>query len=74
MPPTVETLLQTVGNVDQLLILTHNNPDPDALAATVAFQHLLAQKAGLTAEQNLNSFSLSQLETYFENKKRGTLK
>lgn len=50
MPPTVETLLQAVGNVDKLLILTHNNPDPDALAAAVVFQHLLALKAGLSCQ------------------------
>jgi nanoRNase/pAp phosphatase (c-di-AMP/oligoRNAs hydrolase) len=50
MPPILEKLLQTVEDADQLLILTHNNPDPDALAAAVAFQHLLALKAGLSCQ------------------------
>jgi nanoRNase/pAp phosphatase (c-di-AMP/oligoRNAs hydrolase) len=50
MPSTIETLLQTVGNIGQLLILTHNNPDPDALAASVAFQHLLTLETGLSCQ------------------------
>jgi nanoRNase/pAp phosphatase (c-di-AMP/oligoRNAs hydrolase) len=44
----LERLLGAVGEADQVLILPHNNPDPDAIASAVALQHLLAEKLGVT--------------------------
>lgn len=38
-------LLAAVAGIDTLAILTHNNPDPDAIASAVALQHLLAEQA-----------------------------
>jgi nanoRNase/pAp phosphatase (c-di-AMP/oligoRNAs hydrolase) len=36
--------LRTVGPHGQVLILPHNDPDPDAIASAVALRHLLAQR------------------------------
>lgn len=41
----LQTLLQVVDNIENLLILPHNNPDPDALASAAGLQYLLAQKS-----------------------------
>jgi nanoRNase/pAp phosphatase (c-di-AMP/oligoRNAs hydrolase) len=40
-------LLAAVRDTDSLLILTHNNPDPDAIASAVALNFLLANKLGV---------------------------
>ncbi|UCC88192.1 MAG: DHH family phosphoesterase [Anaerolineales bacterium] len=45
----VEKLLEAVGDASQVLILPHNNPDPDAIAAAVALRYLLTEKLGLEA-------------------------
>ena len=45
MQQKLQTLLQIAGNIENLLILPHNNPDPDALASAAALQYLLAQKS-----------------------------
>ena len=45
MQQKLQTLLQIVSNVENLLILPHNNPDPDALASAAALQYLLTQKS-----------------------------
>ena len=42
-------LLETVGDADGLLILPHNNPDPDAIASALALQHLLKEKLGVNS-------------------------
>jgi nanoRNase/pAp phosphatase (c-di-AMP/oligoRNAs hydrolase) len=42
-PESVERLCQAAAGVDSLLILTHNNPDPDAVASAVALRELLLQ-------------------------------
>jgi nanoRNase/pAp phosphatase (c-di-AMP/oligoRNAs hydrolase) len=39
----VESLLQVVEPHEQVLILPHNDPDPDAIASAVALRHLLAE-------------------------------
>ena len=44
-----DLLLETVRGLDHLLILPHNDPDPDAIASAVALRYLLAETAGLTA-------------------------
>ena len=43
----LELLLETAGSLDNLLILPHNDPDPDAIAGAVALRYLLAQTLGL---------------------------
>lgn len=39
----LEQLLNAAGAADNILILTHNDPDPDAIASAVALQYLLAE-------------------------------
>lgn len=43
-------LLKVCRRKSPLLILTHNHPDPDALASAWALQYLLEQKAGVTSK------------------------
>ena len=43
----LEQLFKTLDGAQSLLILTHNDPDPDAIASAVALRHLLAQR-GIT--------------------------
>ena len=38
---------QAIGDSDRVLILPHNDPDPDAIASAVALRHLLAQRLGV---------------------------
>lgn len=45
----LERLYATVKGRHRALILTHDNPDPDSLAAAVALGHLLERRAGLEA-------------------------
>lgn len=40
----LHSLLQAVSPYKQVLILPHNDPDPDAIAAAVALRYLLVQK------------------------------
>ncbi|NBD10930.1 MULTISPECIES: bifunctional oligoribonuclease/PAP phosphatase NrnA [Corallococcus] len=42
-------LLQVAKGHRRALILTHDNPDPDSIAAAVSLAHLLERKAGLEA-------------------------
>jgi nanoRNase/pAp phosphatase (c-di-AMP/oligoRNAs hydrolase) len=37
-------LIQAIGSSERVLILPHNNPDPDAIASAVALRYLLAEK------------------------------
>jgi len=43
----LESLLEAVGHTDSILILPHNDPDPDAIASAVALRYLLAEKLGI---------------------------
>jgi nanoRNase/pAp phosphatase (c-di-AMP/oligoRNAs hydrolase) len=45
----VESLLQAVEPHEQILILPHNDPDPDAIAGAVGVRHLLAQRLDIVA-------------------------
>ena len=45
----LKSLFETVAEVDNLLILPHNDPDPDAIASAVALRFLLTEKAGVKA-------------------------
>ncbi len=43
----IEALFTTLTDVDTLLILPHNDPDPDAVAGAVALKYLLTQKTDI---------------------------
>lgn len=43
-PSTSEQFLNTVSSFPHHLIMTHNNPDPDGIAAGWAVSHLLREK------------------------------
>jgi nanoRNase/pAp phosphatase (c-di-AMP/oligoRNAs hydrolase) len=43
----LDLLTKAVGGADRVLILPHNDPDPDAIASAVALRHLLAKKQGV---------------------------
>jgi nanoRNase/pAp phosphatase (c-di-AMP/oligoRNAs hydrolase) len=43
----LKLLDQAIGDSDRVLILPHNDPDPDAIASAVALRHLLAQRLGV---------------------------
>src|SRR5260370_32048403 len=42
-------LLNTVKGRQHVLVLTHDNPDPDSLASAVALAQLLEKRAGVEA-------------------------
>jgi nanoRNase/pAp phosphatase (c-di-AMP/oligoRNAs hydrolase) len=43
---SVGRLLKAVGDATKVIILPHNDPDPDAVAASVALKHLLVERLG----------------------------
>ncbi len=43
----LELLLEAAGSLDDLLILPHNDPDPDAIAGAVGLRYLLAETLNL---------------------------
>jgi nanoRNase/pAp phosphatase (c-di-AMP/oligoRNAs hydrolase) len=43
----LDSMFQAVANADRVLILPHNDPDPDAIASAVALRHLLAEGPGV---------------------------
>jgi nanoRNase/pAp phosphatase (c-di-AMP/oligoRNAs hydrolase) len=45
----LELLLKAVGGLSRMLILPHNDPDPDAIASAIALRHLLAEKPNVEA-------------------------
>lgn len=45
----VEALFEAVRGADNCLIVTHDDPDPDAIASAVALAYLLGQRLGLKA-------------------------
>jgi nanoRNase/pAp phosphatase (c-di-AMP/oligoRNAs hydrolase) len=45
----LEGLFEALNGVTSLLILTHNNPDPDAIASALALQHVLNEKLGVNS-------------------------
>ena len=47
MEDRLARLLQAVEGAGEILILPHNDPDPDAIASSVALCHLLTEKAGV---------------------------
>ncbi len=47
MQERLEALLAAVAGAKQLLIVPHNDPDPDAIAAALGLRHLLAELGGI---------------------------
>jgi nanoRNase/pAp phosphatase (c-di-AMP/oligoRNAs hydrolase) len=47
MEDCLAQLLQSVAGAGEILILPHNDPDPDAIASAVALRCLLAEKAAI---------------------------
>src|SRR4051812_41404608 len=45
----LERLLQVGKGRRKVLVLTHDNPDPDSIASAVALGHVLERRAGLEA-------------------------
>jgi nanoRNase/pAp phosphatase (c-di-AMP/oligoRNAs hydrolase) len=43
----LDSLLEATGGARRVLILPHNDPDPDAIASAVALRYLLAEKLGV---------------------------
>jgi len=43
----LDRLFEAVGDASNVLILPHNDPDPDAVASALAFRHLLVEKLGV---------------------------
>lgn len=50
MQRRLKKLLDAVAGVDQLTVVLHNNPDPDAIAAGAALKFLLEKEAGLQVD------------------------
>jgi nanoRNase/pAp phosphatase (c-di-AMP/oligoRNAs hydrolase) len=50
MQERLEQMAQAVGEARELLILPHNDPDPDAIASALALRHLLAVRLGLEGQ------------------------
>lgn len=50
MPERLRALLRVAKSANHMLILTHNDPDPDAIASAVALRYVLDRKLGLSAE------------------------
>jgi nanoRNase/pAp phosphatase (c-di-AMP/oligoRNAs hydrolase) len=46
----LDQLLQLLAGATNVLILPHNDPDPDAIASAMGLRHLLAQRLGLDAQ------------------------
>jgi nanoRNase/pAp phosphatase (c-di-AMP/oligoRNAs hydrolase) len=43
----LDSLLKAVGGTSRILILPHNDPDPDAIASALALRHLLMDRLGV---------------------------
>ena len=46
-PERLEQLLRAIEGASSILILPHNDPDPDAIASAVALRYLLLEKLGI---------------------------
>ncbi|MCG8467707.1 MAG: DHH family phosphoesterase [Gemmatimonadetes bacterium] len=70
----LSALLEAVAGVDEVFVLTHDNPDPDALASAAALAILVRHVAGLTVHVALggivgraeNRALIAEMELVFE--------
>jgi nanoRNase/pAp phosphatase (c-di-AMP/oligoRNAs hydrolase) len=46
---SLELLFRAVAGLSRILILPHNDPDPDAIASAIALRHLLAERSSVEA-------------------------
>lgn len=46
----LDALLETTSDAERILILTHNDPDPDAIGSAVALRHLLVNLQNVPVE------------------------
>jgi nanoRNase/pAp phosphatase (c-di-AMP/oligoRNAs hydrolase) len=46
----LQSLLAAIDEASDILILTHNDPDPDAVASALALRYLLAEKLNVTGQ------------------------
>lgn len=46
----LEQLFEAVEKADEILIIPHNNPDPDAIASAVALRYLLNEGVGVSGQ------------------------
>ena len=46
----LDRLLRALDGAGSILIMPHNDPDPDAIAASVALRHLLVERLGISVE------------------------
>ncbi len=50
MQERLDRLFEAVGGATSILILPHNDPDPDAIASALALRHLLAERLGVKSD------------------------
>ncbi|MCB0165935.1 MAG: DHH family phosphoesterase [Anaerolineae bacterium] len=50
MKERLEALFDAVQGLDEIIILPHNNPDPDAIASAVALRYLLSQQLNIKCQ------------------------
>jgi nanoRNase/pAp phosphatase (c-di-AMP/oligoRNAs hydrolase) len=50
LPERIDALFKTLAGANSVLILPHNDPDPDAIASAVALRHLLADGLGVSGQ------------------------
>ena len=50
MQKRLKQLYEAIGKAKTILILPHNDPDPDAIASALALRHLLATKLGVEGQ------------------------
>lgn len=46
----LDALLEVTSRSERVLILTHNDPDPDAISSAVALRHLLIRRQNAQAK------------------------
>ena len=49
----LDALLEAIAHAERVLILTHNDPDPDAIGSAVALRHLLLNQKNRRGKDRL---------------------
>jgi nanoRNase/pAp phosphatase (c-di-AMP/oligoRNAs hydrolase) len=50
LPERLDSLFKALAGANSVLILPHNDPDPDAIASAVALRHLLADRLSVSGQ------------------------